>query len=82
MAKKICKQDKLQVIVNGIDIEEYEQRKIAGLSTVSRKSCGIPESAFVVGMVGRMSPQKAPDVFIKMAKLVKDAVPNAHFIIV
>ena len=33
-------------------------------------------------MVGRMSPQKAPDVFIKMAKKVKDKVPNAHFIIV
>ena len=29
-----------------------------------------------------MSPQKTPDVFVKMAKLVKDAVPNAHFIIV
>ena len=33
-------------------------------------------------MVGRMSPQKAPDVFVKMAKQVKDEVPNAHFIIV
>ena len=34
------------------------------------------------GMVGRMSPQKAPDVFIKMARQVKDRVSNAHFIIV
>ena len=33
-------------------------------------------------MVGRISPQKAPDVFIKMAKLVKEKVPNTHFIIV
>ena len=40
------------------------------------------EDAFVVGMVGRMSPQKAPDIFVKMAKKVKDVVPNAHFIIV
>ena len=40
------------------------------------------EDAFVVGMVGRMSSQKAPDVFAKMAKKVKEAVPNAHFIIV
>ena len=80
--KKICKQDKLQVIVNGIDIEEYEQRKIAGLSTVSRKSCGIPESAFVVGMVGRISEQKAPDVFIKAAKQIKQKIPEACFMIV
>ena len=33
-------------------------------------------------MVGRISPQKAPDVFVRMAKLVKDEVPNTHFIIV
>ena len=36
----------------------------------------------MVGMVGRISPQKAPDVFVRMAKLVKDEVPNAHFVIV
>ena len=76
---KICRDEKLQVIFNGVDIEAYEN----GVhSAVKRKDLNIPEDAFVVGMVGRMSPQKAPDVFIKMAKLVKDAVPNAHFIIV
>lgn len=46
-----------------------------------RTNC-IPKDAFVVGMVGRMSPQKAPDVFAKMAKRVRAKVPNAHFIIV
>lgn len=77
--KKICREDKLQVIFNGVDIEAYEN----GLhGAVKRENLDIPEDAFVVGMVGRMSPQKAPDVFIKMAKKVKDAVPNAHFIIV
>ena len=77
--KKICRDDKLQVIFNGVDIETYENG-IHG--AVTRKDLNIPEDAFVVGMVGRMSPQKAPDVFVKMAKRVKDEVPNAHFIIV
>lgn len=77
--KKICQEDKLQVIYNGVDIEAYENG-VHG--AVKREDLNIPEDAFVVGMVGRMSPQKAPDVFIKMAKLVKDKVPNAHFIIV
>ena len=77
--KKICREDKLQVIFNGVDIEAYENG-IHG--TVKRKDLNIPEDAFVVGMVGRISPQKAPDVFIKMAKHVKDKVSNAHFIIV
>lgn len=77
--KKICREDKLQVIFNGVDIESYENG-VHG--AVKRKDLNILEDAFVVGMVGRMSPQKAPDVFVKMAKKVKDAVPNAHFIIV
>lgn len=62
-----------------MDIEAYENG-VHG--AVTRKDLNIQEDAFVVGMVGRMSPQKAPDVFVKMAKKVKDAVPNAHFIIV
>ena len=79
MDKKICREDKLQVIFNGVDIESYENG-VHG--AIKRRELNIPEDAFVVGMVGRMSPQKAPDVFIKMAKLVKEKVPNAHFIIV
>ena len=77
--KKICKEDKLQVIFNGVDIEAYEN---GAHGAVKRQDMNIPEDAFVVGMVGRISQQKAPDVFIKMAKQVKDEVPNAHFIIV
>lgn len=76
---KICKEDKLQVIFNGVDIESYDNG-VHG--AVKRKDLNIPEDAFVVGMVGRISAQKAPDVFVKMAKQVKDEVPNAHFIIV
>ena len=68
--KKICKEDKLQVYKNGAH------------GAVKRQDLNIPEDAFVVGMVGRISQQKAPDVFVKMAKRVKDKVPNAHFIIV
>lgn len=77
--KKICREDKLQVIFNGVDIETYENG-VHG--AVKRRDLNISDDAFVVGMVGRMSPQKAPDVFVKMAKRVKDKVPNAHFIIV
>lgn len=62
-----------------MDIEAYESVENGA---VKRKDLNIPEDAFVVGMVGRISQQKAPDVFIKMAKQVKDEVPNAHFIIV
>lgn len=77
--KKVCGEKKLHVIFNGVDIEAYESGKHG---EVKRNDLGIPDDAFVVGMVGRISPQKAPDVFVEMSKLVKDKIPNAHFIIV
>lgn len=54
--KKICKEDKLQVIFNGVDIEAYENG-IHG--AVKRRELNIPVDAFVVGMVGRVSPPKS-----------------------
>lgn len=77
--KKICSEKKLQVIFNGVDIEDYNNNKN---NTVTRAELGIPEDAFVVGMVGRLSEQKAPDVFLRMARRIKEDIPNAYFIIV
>lgn len=79
LKNRICIVHKLQVIFNGIDIEAYEHGKHG---EVSKADLGIPVDAFVVGMVGRMSPQKAPDVFVKAAALIKKDIPSAHFIIV
>ena len=76
----ICKPEKLQVILNGVDIAEIEQ-KIAN-SKLTRKSLNIPEDAYVVGMVGRISEQKAPDIFVKAARKIKDSISQAYFIIV
>lgn len=77
LREKICKSDKLQVIYNGIDLEEIKNTK-----SKSRKELGIPEDAFVVGQVGRLSEQKAPDTFVKAAKLIKEKIPKAYFILV
>lgn len=79
LEKRICKEDKLQVVFNGVDIEAYEN---GAHGAVKRTDLNIPEDAFVVGMVGRISIQKAPDVFIKAAKLLKERILNCHFIIV
>lgn len=79
LERKICKEDKLQVIFNGVDIEVYETGK---RRAIKRQDLSIPEDAFVVGMVGRLSRQKAPDVFIRAAKLIKEKIPEAFFIIV
>lgn len=73
----IAKDDKLALIPNGIDVSA-----VRNASAMSRSELGIAEDAFVVGMIGRLSPQKAPDVFIRAAKLIHDEIPNSAFIIV
>lgn len=75
---KIVKEKKLKVIYNGIDFEEYDNI----LNIITKESLGISEDAYVIGTVGRLTKQKSPDVFIKMAKLIKDKIPNAYFIMV
>lgn len=73
----ICHEDKLVVINNGVDFDECVIS-----SKKSRCELNIPNDAFVVGAIGRISPQKAPDVFVDMAIEVKQAIPNAFFVIV
>lgn len=79
ITKNICRENKLLVIYNGVDVEEYKASKHG---VIKRFDLGIPEDAFVMGMVGRISQQKAPDVFVKAAKEIKAIIPNAYFIIV
>ena len=73
----ICAPRKLKVIYNGIDLDEMERVK-----SISREELNIPEDAFVVGMVGRLAMQKAPDVFVRVASEIKRKVPKAFFMIV
>lgn len=74
---KICKAEKLVVINNGIDFDEYRD-----INTKSRSEFGIPEGAFVVGTIGRLTKQKAPDIFVKMAAIVKKHIPDVFFVMV
>lgn len=70
----ICRENKILVIRNGISFNdtEYEEESFQL----------IPVNSYVIGMVGRLAQQKAPDVFVKMAAMVKHEVPEAYFIIV
>lgn len=74
---QIASDDELEVILNGIDFTAIEQAK-----TKRRSDLGIPKDAFIIGMVGRISEQKAPDIFIQAAKLIKESIPNVFFMIV
>lgn len=73
----ICSTDKIQVITNGVDFELLDQAK-----SVTRNELGIPEDAFVVGQIGRLTEQKSPDVFVEMAEIIKRSIPNSFFVMV
>lgn len=77
---RVGKESHMKVIFNGIDMDNI--KKQLEKRSVSRKSLGIPEDAYVVGMVGRISTQKAPDTFVRMAHHIANKLPNAWFMIV
>ena len=72
LENNLCNEDKLVTIYNGIDLSIWPKEISLNLS----------EDSFVVGMVGRICKQKAPDVFVKMASMVKREVADSVFIIV
>jgi glycosyltransferase involved in cell wall biosynthesis len=78
---KECKRsaDKVKKIENGVDIYKYkpvpqkkENRVINGIS--------IPDHKNIVSYLGRMSEEKAPDIFLKIANSMKDN-QDVHFIL-
>lgn len=77
--RNLCPHNKIDVIWNGIDMEqnviEYDINSI-------KDEMNIPKNSYVIGMVGRISKQKAPDTFVKVAKKVKEKIPNAYFLII
>ena len=81
LTNKICKENKLHVILNGIDIQRIENKNHDHVNMI-RETLNIPKDAFVIGMVGRISKQKSPDIFLKVANRIKNEITNAHFVIV
>lgn len=77
LLNKICKPEKMHLILNGVDFTESNNA-----IEITKKELNIPEDSFIVGMVGRISKQKAPDIFLRCAQIIKKAIPNAFFIIV
>lgn len=76
----ICKSEKIQVIYNGIDLDSYDQE--VSSDHIMKADLGIPENAYIIGCVGRLSKQKSPDVFIKAASKIKKKISQAYFLMV
>lgn len=61
--------DKVRVIYNGVDIDNYNPATIEG---ELRSKYNLSNETIVVGSTGRIVPRKGYDLFIKSAKIVID----------
>lgn len=70
---------KVDVLYNGVDMTEFAPG--CGDPSVPR-SLGIPDAAKVIGIVANLRPVKDHALFLRAARVVADAVPDAVFLLV
>lgn len=73
----VGKVESMVTIYTGIDTERFSTVLDTDLV---RLSLGVSVDVFLVGAVGRMSKQKAPLDFVRMAKILNRNNPSIHFI--
>ena len=65
----------LATIPNGVDLKVPEPMGL-------RDRLGVPTGALLVGSVGRLAAQKAPEVYVRACALVAAAHPDTHFVLI
>ncbi len=71
--------DKIQNIVNGVNIPEFDP----GFDRIEkRKSIGLSEKDFVIGTVGRISPEKNIGMQIQLLHQLLPHIPNLKLVVV
>ncbi|HWO89858.1 MAG TPA: glycosyltransferase family 4 protein [Gemmatimonadales bacterium] len=68
--------EKAEVIHNAVDVGAFASARPA------REELGLPSSAIVVATVGQITPRKAPDVTIEVARRLLPRHPDLHFVFV
>jgi glycosyltransferase involved in cell wall biosynthesis len=70
---------KLRFIPNGIDTKIFHP---APRSNYLHSLIKIPPEAPLVGFIGRLSPEKGPEMFVRVAQLAHKRLKNCHFVLV
>lgn len=81
IANGIMSRDKIQRIFYGLDLQRFDSIARHGQNGF-RESFGIPLEVPLLGLIGRLEPQKGVDFLIDAAPRILDAVPDAHFAII
>lgn len=75
--KRLAAPERSTTIRNGIDL-----RPPLPLRPSLRERLGVPEGAPLVGCLGRLTWQKAPEVYVTACAIAARELPNAHFLLV
>lgn len=77
MLKQKCAID-ARVIYNGVTMPSDEAENVEQL----KSQLGLPEDTKLVGFIGRLNNPKGAEAFIRMVPIVKQAMPQAKFIVI
>jgi glycosyltransferase involved in cell wall biosynthesis len=69
-----------ELIRSGIELEAYRDPPLSRAE--ARRRIGLPEDAFVVGSVGRLSPPKCPEVAVAAFHRLAARCPRARLVVV
>jgi glycosyltransferase involved in cell wall biosynthesis len=88
----VCRQSHFQALGVGIDprhvhfvptgVDTDRFRPLRVRDGALRTRFGIAPETALVGFVGRLSPEKGPDLFLRMALSVRVQCPNAEFVLI
>lgn len=71
----------LSCILSGVDTERFSPPAVRAGGPL-RAALGLAASVPLVGFVGRLSPEKGPEVFVRAALLLAHTAPHARCVIV
>jgi glycosyltransferase involved in cell wall biosynthesis len=73
--------DHLSCETNGVDTQVFRPRPRRSEGSL-RKTLGLEAQTPLVGFVGRLSPEKGPEVMVRAAMLLRHSRPDAHTVLV
>jgi glycosyltransferase involved in cell wall biosynthesis len=71
--------DKLEVIPNGVDLEQIKPDPAARVSV--REELGIPADVLLIGLAARFHPLKDHSNFVRAAACLHQQMPEVHFLL-
>jgi len=68
---------RLHHIANGVEMDERIQP-----ATSVHDTLGLPKGTRLVGFIGRLAPEKGPDLFVRMARLLANDLHDVRFVLI